>query len=227
MADMGFLPAVQQLLDQTPRDPPDAPVLGHARRRRRRARPPLPARPGRATSCPRHDRHAARHAPCSGRSSATSASQLTRRRREARRPDDRVLQDQARRRRARPRSSSSVGVRTEAIHGNRSQGQREPRARRVRRRQGRRARRHRRRARGIHVDDVACVVHFDPPDDAKDYMHRSGRTARAGAEGTVVSFVSRGTQQREVGARSSDRWDCAAASSAPTVTRWRRSHPTP
>ena len=31
-------------------------------------------------------------------------------------------------------------------------------------------------ARGIHVDDVACVVHFDPPADAKDYVHRSGRT---------------------------------------------------
>ncbi len=44
-------------------------------------------------------------------------------------------------------------------------------------------------ARGIHVDGVACVVHFDPPEDDKTYLHRSGRTARAGAEGTVVSFV--------------------------------------
>jgi superfamily II DNA/RNA helicase len=44
-------------------------------------------------------------------------------------------------------------------------------------------------ARGIHVDDVDLVVHFDPPNDAKDYLHRSGRTARAGATGTVVSFV--------------------------------------
>lgn len=44
-------------------------------------------------------------------------------------------------------------------------------------------------ARGIHVDDVDLVVHFDPPNDAKDYLHRSGRTARAGASGTVVSFV--------------------------------------
>jgi superfamily II DNA/RNA helicase len=46
-------------------------------------------------------------------------------------------------------------------------------------------------ARGIHVDAVACVVHFDPPVDAKTYIHRSGRTARAGATGTVVSFVAR------------------------------------
>src|SRR6201999_4592432 len=44
-------------------------------------------------------------------------------------------------------------------------------------------------ARGIHVDDVDLVVHFDPPEDHKDYLHRSGRTARAGASGTVISFV--------------------------------------
>ena len=45
-------------------------------------------------------------------------------------------------------------------------------------------------ARGIHVDAVGCVVHFDLPDDAKDYVHRSGRTGRAGASGTVVALVS-------------------------------------
>ena len=45
-------------------------------------------------------------------------------------------------------------------------------------------------ARGIHVDAIGCVVHFDPPGDAKDYVHRSGRTARAGAVGTVVSLVA-------------------------------------
>jgi superfamily II DNA/RNA helicase len=44
-------------------------------------------------------------------------------------------------------------------------------------------------ARGIHVDGVGCVVHFDMPDDSKDYVHRSGRTGRAGADGVVVSFV--------------------------------------
>jgi superfamily II DNA/RNA helicase len=45
-------------------------------------------------------------------------------------------------------------------------------------------------ARGIHVDGVACVIHYDPPADAKDYVHRSGRTARAGAGGVVVSLVN-------------------------------------
>ena len=44
-------------------------------------------------------------------------------------------------------------------------------------------------ARGIHVDGVASVVHFDPPEDHKAYIHRSGRTARAGETGTVVSLV--------------------------------------
>ncbi len=50
-------------------------------------------------------------------------------------------------------------------------------------------------ARGIHIDSVASVIHFDPPGDSKDYLHRSGRTARAGATGTVVSLVT-SAQQR-------------------------------
>ncbi len=44
-------------------------------------------------------------------------------------------------------------------------------------------------ARGIHVDDVDVVVHFDPPDDHKTYLHRSGRTARAGGTGVAVTLV--------------------------------------
>jgi superfamily II DNA/RNA helicase len=44
-------------------------------------------------------------------------------------------------------------------------------------------------ARGIHVDDVDVVIHYDPPSDAKTYLHRSGRTARAGESGVVVSLV--------------------------------------
>ena len=46
-------------------------------------------------------------------------------------------------------------------------------------------------ARGIHVDAVPLVVHFDPASDATDYVHRSGRTGRAGADGTVVSLIGR------------------------------------
>ncbi|SFO95279.1 Superfamily II DNA and RNA helicase [Geodermatophilus dictyosporus] len=44
-------------------------------------------------------------------------------------------------------------------------------------------------ARGIHVDDVSLVLHYDPPADHKTYLHRSGRTARAGAAGVVVSLL--------------------------------------
>lgn len=45
-------------------------------------------------------------------------------------------------------------------------------------------------ARGIHVDDISLVVHVDPPADPKDYLHRAGRTARAGATGTIVTLVT-------------------------------------
>ncbi len=44
-------------------------------------------------------------------------------------------------------------------------------------------------ARGIHVDEVDVVIHFDPPEDHKAYLHRSGRTARAGESGLAVSLV--------------------------------------
>ncbi len=85
---------------------------------------------------------------------------------------------------------AKAGVGAVAIHGDRSQSQRE---RALAAFSGRRvqalvatdvA------ARGIHVSDVGCVVHFDPPADVKDYVHRSGRTGRAGASGVVVSLVT-------------------------------------
>jgi len=60
-------------------------------------------------------------------------------------------------------------------------------------------------ARGIHVDGVAAVIHFDPPEDNKAYIHRSGRTARAGESGVVLSLLSHDQEkdarkvQRQVG----------------------------
>jgi superfamily II DNA/RNA helicase len=72
-------------------------------------------------------------------------------------------------------------------------------------------------ARGLHVDDLDLVVHYDPPADHKDYLHRSGRTARAGATGTVVSFVEP-AQAREVARMH------AAASVSPQATRVRPGH---
>jgi superfamily II DNA/RNA helicase len=52
-------------------------------------------------------------------------------------------------------------------------------------------------ARGIHIDDLDLVVNVDPPNDGKDYLHRSGRTARAGQSGVVVTIVTP-QQRREV-----------------------------
>jgi superfamily II DNA/RNA helicase len=52
-------------------------------------------------------------------------------------------------------------------------------------------------ARGVHVDDVELVIHVDPPMEHKAYLHRSGRTARAGAEGSVVTVVMPG-QEKDV-----------------------------
>ena len=52
-------------------------------------------------------------------------------------------------------------------------------------------------ARGIHVDGISLVVHVDPAQDHKDYLHRSGRTARAGESGTVVSIATT-RQQKSV-----------------------------
>ncbi|MCL4442805.1 MAG: DEAD/DEAH box helicase [Actinobacteria bacterium] len=66
-------------------------------------------------------------------------------------------------------------------------------------------------ARGIHVDDVSLVVHFDPPSTHKDYLHRSGRTARAGASGMVVAFVEpsqvRDVERMHDTAGVTARWD--------------------
>ncbi|WP_432547507.1 DEAD/DEAH box helicase [Kineococcus sp. SYSU DK004] len=75
-------------------------------------------------------------------------------------------------------------------------------------------------ARGIHVDEVGLVVHVDPPTEHKAYLHRSGRTARAGAGGTVVTVCTpdqRGdvrTLAKQAGI--SPRWSAAAAG-APVV----------
>ena len=52
-------------------------------------------------------------------------------------------------------------------------------------------------ARGLHIEGVGVVIHYDPPQDSKEYLHRSGRTARAGEEGLVVTFVEY-NQQTEI-----------------------------
>ena len=83
----------------------------------------------------------------------------------------------------------TAGVRAVAIHGNRSQPQRERALATFAAGRARALVATDVAARGIHVDAVGCVVHFDPPADHKDYVHRSGRCGRAGEDGTVVSLV--------------------------------------
>lgn len=85
---------------------------------------------------------------------------------------------------------TNKGVATGAIHGGRSQGQRDRALETFATGKLQALVATDVAARGIHVDDVACVIHFDPPADGKAYLHRSGRTARAGASGVVVSFVT-------------------------------------
>ena len=73
-------------------------------------------------------------------------------------------------------------------------------------------------ARGIHVDDVALVIHADPPVEHKAYLHRSGRTARAGAAGTVVTLM---TAEQVSDVRDLTR----KAGIRPTTTRLDATHP--
>lgn len=95
------------------------------------------------------------------------------------------------------RNLETFGLRTSVIHGNKSQAQRERSLQQFK--QGKAdvlvatdvA------ARGIHVDAVPCVIHFDLPEDPKDYVHRSGRTGRAGMKGHVFSLVEK-SQRRAV-----------------------------
>jgi len=86
-------------------------------------------------------------------------------------------------------------------------------------------------ARGIHVDNVALVMHYDPAGSDKDYIHRSGRTGRAGQDGRVMSMVVEDKRkiarqlQKELGFKPGfDDLDLAAL---PTVVTRKRHQPEP
>ncbi len=188
MADMGFLPEVKRLLDQVPDDRQtllfsatlDGAVDELIRRYQHRpARHELPDDPDDGARVEHlfwsvgRDQRIGLAGQVIARVGSTVVFCRTKR------GADRVA-----------RQLETAGVRAAAIHGDRSQGQRERAlaafqaghvdalvATDVA-------------ARGIHVDDVAAVLHLDPPADEKDYIHRSGRTGRAGATGVVVSFVA-------------------------------------
>ncbi len=188
MADLGFLPAVTRLLDQTPAD--GQRMFFSATLDRGVGRlvtkyvtsPALHALPEAAESTP------AEHSILVLRSEdkVPVATEI------ASRPGRTLFFVRTKHGADRlAKQLSRAGVDAAAIHGNRSQSQRQraldafaagyPRvlvATDVA-------------ARGIHVDNVDLVVQFDPPEDHKDYLHRSGRTARAGASGQVIALADR------------------------------------
>jgi superfamily II DNA/RNA helicase len=83
-------------------------------------------------------------------------------------------------------------------------------------------------ARGIHVDDISLVLHVDPPADPKDYLHRSGRTARAGESGIVVVLATPAeerdvrTMLTQAGVRPEQRDAVAGDSAIASLTGARR-----
>ncbi len=188
MADMGFLPAVRRILDRTPDDRQtllfsatlDREVDAVVKRYQRK--------PGRhdvagAAQPDGEVDHEFWRVDAAGRVSLAAAVVASRGRTivfcRTRHSADRVA-----------RQLLPHGIKAVALHGDRTQSQRDRAiaaftagradclvATDVA-------------ARGIHVDEVSCVVHFDPPADSKDYVHRSGRTGRAGATGSVVTFVT-------------------------------------
>src|ERR1700722_15055304 len=84
----------------------------------------------------------------------------------------------------------NAGIQVNAIHGNKSQPQREKALREFRTGRARVLVATDLAARGIDVDGISHVVNFDLPVEAETYVHRIGRTGRAGATGSAVSFCS-------------------------------------
>ncbi|MEU5213694.1 DEAD/DEAH box helicase [Streptomyces sp. NPDC020742] len=112
----------------------------------------------------------------------------------------------------------AVGVRAAALHGGRSQPQRNRTLEQFKNGQVTALVATNVAARGIHVDDLDLVVNVDPPADHKDYLHRGGRTARAGGSGSVVTLVLP-DQKRDVSRLMSD------AGIRPRTARLRSSDP--
>ena len=187
MADMGFMPVVKRLLDQTA--PKRQTVLYSAtldgdvgkliqryqhdpvRHEVGPASPDLKAMEHHFWELPRTDR-----VPLAASCIATFGPTIIFAR--TRHGADRLAKQLGR-----------LGVKAVAIHGNRSQSQRTRALDDFTRGKAHALVATDVAARGIHVDGVACVIHFDPVDEDSAYVHRSGRTARAGAHGKVISFV--------------------------------------
>ncbi|HLM96953.1 MAG TPA: DEAD/DEAH box helicase [Acidimicrobiales bacterium] len=188
MADMGFLPAVRRLLDRTA---PDRQVLLFS----------ATMGPEVETLVARYQTNPARHdvendEPCDSDVSHLFWSVP----RHERVPVTVALVGEhgralvfCRTRRGADRVTGQLnagGVKALAIHGGKTQAQRERALGAFAEGRARALVATDVAARGIHVEDLPCVVHYDPPADHTDYLHRSGRTGRAGKTGIVVSLVA-------------------------------------
>jgi len=187
MADMGFLPAVRRILDATPRgrqtllfsatlDDEVEVLVRHYQSRP--VRHDVPSPPGTARAS--HEfvpvASADRARLCADLVNGAGPSVVFVRTRHG---ADKVAH-----------RLRGAGVTAAAIHSGRAQRQREKALAAFRAGQVQALVATDVAARGLHVDDVALVVHYDLPADAKGYVHRSGRTARAGAGGKVVALVT-------------------------------------
>jgi superfamily II DNA/RNA helicase len=187
MADMGFLPAVRRLLDVTA---PDRQLMLFSATLGREVE----------TLVQRYQRNPARHDVVGEESAPDVTHHFWASARERRleltarlvREHGRALVFCKTRRGADrvARQLSSAGVSAAPIHGDRTQAQRERALAAFAGEQTQALVATDVAARGIHVEELPCVVHFDPPNDPTDYLHRSGRTGRAGKTGTVVSLVT-------------------------------------
>ena len=187
MADMGFLPQVTDLLDQVRAQGPAHAVLRHPRpdvdrlvRRylHRAGGAPDDPHAGAVTTMEHHVLYV------DDVDKKTVATEIAAR-------DGRVLMFMDTRRSVDRLTKHLLksGVRAAALHGGRSQPQRTRTLAQFKTGEVTVLVASDVAARGIHIDDLDLVVNVDPPGGAKDYLHRGGRTARAGASGSVVTLV--------------------------------------
>ena len=186
MLDMGFRPAVERIVSRCPKD-----------RQTLFFSATLTGEVGRLASA--YTRNPARleHEPAQRAdvehrfveletADGSSAGRPARRRARA---DARLRAHQARRRQAR-QAARDAGVKAVAMHGDKSQGQRERALASFERAEVRTLVATDVAARGIDVDGISHVINFDPPEDRDAYVHRVGRTGRAGRRGVGITFHS-------------------------------------
>lgn len=187
MADMGFMPAVKRILDQTSDDRQT--ILFSAtldqdikKLKRDYQRNPLVREVGEKTPDIKNAYHAfsivkkASKSECAAKAvnSVWPAIIFCR----TRHGSDRLV-----------KQLSRLEINAESIHGGKSQHQRKRALKNFSTGRAQALVATDVAARGIHIDGVALVIHYDPPEDHKAYIHRSGRTARAGSQGIVFSII--------------------------------------